>query len=129
MKTTEHTKEEGLTYYVIGAAIEVHRCLGPGLLESSYEKCLARELKLQNIGFKLQVPMPVAYKGIELDCGYKVDLIVEDSLVVELKAVERVLGIHEAQILTYMKLANIRLGLLINFNSAPLSSGVKRFSL
>ena len=109
MKTTENTerKEENITYYVIGAAIEVHRCLGPGLMESTYEKCLARELKLQNIGFKVQVPMPVEYKGIELDCGYRVDMIIEDSLVVELKAVERVLPIHQAQILTYMKIAKI----------------------
>lgn len=134
MKTTENTenterKNDPLTYFVIGSAIEVHRNLGPGLLESTYEKCLAHELRLQGISFEIQVPMPIEYKGTQLDCGYRVDLFVENSLIVELKAVERVLGIHQAQILTYMKIAKIPVGLLINFNSAPLSAGIQRFSL
>lgn len=134
MKTTENTENperdrHSLTYSVIGAAIEVHRYLGPGLLESTYEKCLARELKLQKIAFETQVLIPLEYKGIKLDCGYRVDLIIEDSIVVELKVVERPLGIHQAQILTYMKLAKIPLGLLINFNSAPLSTGIQRFAI
>ncbi len=101
---------------IIGAAIEVHRNLGPGLLESAYEECLCHELHLRGIDCKRQVPLPVLYKGLKLDCGYKIDLIVQDEVVVELKAVERVLPIHEAQLLTYLKLTGKRVGLLINFN-------------
>ena len=132
--TTENTgnTERGrdpLTSIVIGSAIEVHRHLGPGLLESIYEDCLAHELAIQGVSFKVQVPIPVIYKGIKLTCGYKADFLVQNSLLVELKAVEHIVGIHEAQILTYMKLAKVRVGLLINFNSAPLSTGVRRFSL
>ena len=114
---------------VIGCAIEVHRVLGPGLLESTYEQCLARELTLVGLGFKLQWPLPVEYKGTRLDCGYRVDVLVEDRLIVELKAVEHVLGIHQAQLLTYMKLAGIRTGLLINFNVSVLKDGLQRFVL
>lgn len=114
---------------VIGCALEVHRNLGPGLLESTYEQCLAHEFKLQEMRFKLQHPLPVEYKGIRLDCGYRIDLFVEDSLIVELKSVEKILPIHEAQLLTYMKLANIRVGLLINFNVKYLKSGIKRMVL
>ncbi|MBI4517936.1 MAG: GxxExxY protein [Deltaproteobacteria bacterium] len=114
---------------VIGCAIEVHRVLGPGLLESTYEQCLARELTLAGLGFKLQWPLPVEYKGTRLDCGYRVDVLVEDRLIVELKAVEQVLGIHHAQLLTYMKLAGIRTGLLINFNVPVLKDGLQRFVL
>ena len=114
---------------VIGCAIEVHRILGPGLLESTYEQCLARELNLAGVGFKLQWPLPVEYKGTRLDCGYRVDILVEESLIVELKAVEQVLGIHRAQLLTYMKLAGIRAGLLINFNVTVLRDGLQRFVL
>ena len=114
---------------VIGCAIEVHRALGPGLLESTYEQCLAHELGLAGIAFRLQWALPVEYKGIRLDCGYRVDVVVEDVLILELKAVEEFLGIHEAQLLTYMKLADIRTGLLINFNVPRLKDGIKRFVL
>jgi len=134
MRTTENTEntEENfdlVSYSVIGAAIEVHRHLGPGLLESTYERCLALELKLQGVSFQTQVTMPIVYKGTELDLGYRIDMLVENSLIVELKAVDRVTGIHQAQILTYMKLANIPVGLIINFNSAPLRSGIQRLAL
>jgi GxxExxY protein len=116
-----------LTAKVIGCAIEVHRALGPGLLESTYEQCLAREFGLQGIAFQLQVPLPVQYKGIQLDCGYRVDVLVDRQLILELKAVEEIKGIHEAQLLTYMKLAGIRTGLLINFNVEVLKDGIRRF--
>ncbi|RMD86029.1 MAG: GxxExxY protein [Calditrichaeota bacterium] len=112
-----------LSNKVIGCAIAVHRALGPGLLESTYEQCLARELALANISFEAQVPLPVEYKGVRLDCGYRVDLFVERKLIVELKAVEKLLPIHEAQILTYMKLAKVSVGLLINFNVELLKEG------
>ena len=118
-----------LSHRVIGCAIEVHRVLGPGFLESTYEQCLARELQLQDISFKLQHPLPVIYKGIRLDCGYRVDFLVEEDLIVELKSVEKVLAIHEAQLLSYMKLAEIKVGLLINFNVEILKNGIKRFVL
>jgi GxxExxY protein len=118
-----------LSNRVIGCAIEVHRALGPGLLESTYEQCLARELNLAGLGFKIQWPLPVVYKGVRLDCGYRVDVLVEDRLIVELKAVEHVLGIHQAQLLTYMKLAGIQTGLLINFNVTVLKDGLQRFVL
>ena len=114
---------------VIGCAIEVHRKLGPGLLESTYEQCLAYELKLNGIRFKRQHPQPVEYKDVLLDCGYRVDLSIEDKLIVELKSVEKVRGIHEAQLLTYMKLAGIKVGLLINFNVTKLKNGIQRFVL
>lgn len=100
---------------VIGYAIAVHRTLGPGLLESAYEQCLVRELVLADISFKVQTPLPVEYKGIRLHCGYRIDLLVEDQLIVELKAVERLLPIHEAQLLTYLKLAKVSIGLLDKF--------------
>jgi GxxExxY protein len=115
-----------LTQQVIGCAIEVHRNLGPGLLESTYEKCLAHELSLAGIPFATQVPMPVEYKGIVLDCGYRIDLFIDDYLVVELKAVENVLPIHQAQLITYMKLAEAPVGLLINFNVKLLKDGIRR---
>lgn len=118
-----------LSNRVIGCAIEVHRELGPGLLESTYEQCLAHELKLNDIGFRRQHPQPVEYKGIRLDCGYRIDVLVEDALIVEMKSVEEVKGIHEAQLLTYMKLAGIKTGLLINFNVTKLKDGIKRFVL
>ena len=117
-----------LSNRVIGCAIEVHRTLGPGLLESAYEQCLARELALAGISFEVQVPLPVEYKGVRLDCGYRVDLLVEKKLIVELKVVEKFLPIHIAQILTYMKLARVSVGLLINFNVKLLKEGgIKRF--
>ena len=120
-------KFEKLSNKVIGCAIEVHSCLGPGLLESTYEQCLAHELHINGIDFKKQHPLPVNYKGICLDCGYKIDLLIENELVIELKSVAKLEGIHEAQLL--MKLANIRTGLLINFNVTRLKDGIKRFVL
>jgi len=118
-----------LSHRVIGCALEVHRALGPGLLESTYEQCLAHELDLNGLRFQTQQPLPVEYKGVRLDCGYRVDLFIEDTLIVELKSVEQILGIHEAQLLTYMKLADINVGLLINFNVPKLKDGLKRFVL
>ncbi|MDH3355259.1 MAG: GxxExxY protein [Chromatiales bacterium] len=106
-----------LSKQLIGFAIDVHRELGPGLLESTYEKCLAHELKVNNIECVTQMGLPVEYKGLTLDCGYRVDLMVEGRLIVELKSVDSLQRIHEAQLLTYMKLARIKTGLLINFNS------------
>jgi len=111
---------------VIGAAIEVHRVLGPGLLESAYELALERELGLRKVPVQRQVAVPLEYKGLELGDGFRLDLLVDDALVVEVKAVERLQPIHEAQLLTYLKLANKRLGLLINFNERTLKEGVKR---
>jgi len=118
-----------LSNKVIGCTIEVHRVLGPGLLESTYEQCLARELDLAGIPFMLQHPLPVIYKDTRLDCGYRIDWLVDDRLIVELKSVEKLLGIHEAQLLTYMKMAGIRVGLLLNFNVEILKRGIKRFVL
>jgi GxxExxY protein len=111
---------------IIGAAIEVHRHLGPGLLESAYEECLCHELHLRGLAFERQVELPVSYKGLKLDCGYRIDLIVEKEVVLELKAIEKVLRIHEAQLLTYMKLSGMRVGLLINFNAPLLTQGIIR---
>ena len=118
-----------LTEVVIGACIDVHRELGPGLLENTYEQCLAHELNLRDISFKLQYGLPVVYKGVKLDCGYRIDLLVENDLIIELKSVESINEIHKAQILSYMKLSQIRTGLLINFNVTKLVNGVKRFVL
>jgi GxxExxY protein len=118
-----------LSRKVIGLAIEVHRALGPGLLESSYEKCLAHELSENGIRFASQMELPVCYKGVRVDCGYRIDLMVEDRLIVELKCVDRLTGIHEAQLLTYMKLANVKAGLLINFNTTLLKKGIRRLVL
>ena len=108
------------------AAIEVHRHLGPGLLESAYEECLCHELHLLELSFARQVDLPVEYKGLKLDCGYKIDLIVQDEVILELKAVEKLLPIHQAQLLTYLKLAHKRVGLLINFNVPLLTQGIIR---
>ena len=118
-----------LSRRVIGCALEVHRLLGPGLLESTYEQCLAYELRRAEIPFRLQAPLPVEYKEIHLDCGYRVDVLVDDRLIVELKATDGFAPIHEAQLLTYMKLAGIRTGLLINFNVKRLKDGIKRMVL
>lgn len=114
------------TESVIGAAIEVHRHLGPGLLESAYEECLCEELLLRKIPFKRQVVLPVTYKDKKLDIGYRIDLLVNDEVVVELKTVESVLPIHEAQTLTYMRLGNWQVGLILNFNVTVLKNGIKR---
>ena len=120
-------KFDELSKRVIGCAIEAHRILGPGLLESTYERCLAHELTEACIPFKLQHPLPVEYKGIRLDCGYRVDLFIDDQLIIELKSIEAIKGIHEAQLLTYMKLASVNKGLLINFNVRKLRDGLKRY--
>ena len=122
-------ERDPFTGQIIGCAIEVHRVLGPGLLESTYQQCLAHELHLHGIPFKLEHPMPVEYKGVQLDCGYRIDVLVDDRLILELKAVEEVSGIHKAQLLTYMKLSGIRTGLLINFNVQRLADGIERFKL
>ena len=122
-------KFDDLSNKIIGCAIEVHRELGPGLLESTYEQCLAYELSRAKIPFKVQVGLPVEYKEILLDCGYRIDLLADNRLIVELKSVEQLLKIHEAQILTYMKLAAVSVGLLINFNADVLRKGVRRFVL
>ena len=115
-----------LTKEIIGAAIEVHRHLGPGLLESAYLKCLARELLLKQIPFKREWPLPVNYKGVHLGCSYRLDLLVSDAVVVEIKSVEALTPIHEAQLLTYLKLGGWKVGLLINFNVVVLKSGIHR---
>jgi len=114
---------------VIGCALEVHKQLGPGLLESAYERCLSYELLCAGILHETQKELPIDYKGTKLDCGYRVDLFIDDKLIVELKAVEKLLPIHEAQILTYMKLAGVKTGLLMNFNVVRLKDGIKRFVL
>jgi len=111
---------------VIGAAIEVHRALGPGLLESAYEECLCHELSLIEISFERQKEVPVTYKGVRLDCGYRIDILVAGRLILELKACERLEPIHEAQLLTYLKLTGLTHGLLINFNTPLLKDGIKR---
>jgi GxxExxY protein len=118
-----------LSEQIIGAAIEVHKTLGPGLLESSYQQCLAHELSINNIQFKMEHPMPLKYKGINLDCGYRLDLLVEEKIIIELKSVEMLMPIHQAQLLSYMKLANISQGFLINFNVKLLKQGLKSFVL
>lgn len=122
---SEGTKDP-LTQRVIGCAIEVHRSLGPGLLESTYQQCLLRELSFTDLSFQAQVPIPIEYKGINLDCGYRADILVEGEIIVELKAVEHLLGIHEAQLITYMKLAEVPTGLLLNFNTRFLKDGIRR---
>lgn len=115
-----------LTGQIIGAAIEVHRALGPGLLESAYEECLCHELLARKIRFERQVALPIRYKGIVLECGYRLDLLVDDQVVVELKSVEKLELIHMAQLLTYLRLKGCRLGLLINFNVPLLKDGICR---
>jgi GxxExxY protein len=120
---------DALSNKVIGCAIEVHRQLGPGLLESAYEQCLKYELQQLGVSHAAQVSIPVTYKGIEMDCGFRADILVADELLVELKSVEKLQGVHDAQILTYMKLAKVKTGLLINFNVSLLKTGIKRFVL
>lgn len=118
--------EDPISNKVLLAAIEVHRTLGPGLLESAYEECLCHELKLQCLQFQRQVALPVAYKGLYLDCGYRMDLVVAGKLVLELKSVARFEPIHDAQLLTYLKLTGLKLGLLLNFNVPLMRDGIKR---
>jgi GxxExxY protein len=115
-----------VTEAVIGAAIEVHRVLGPGLLESPYHQCLCRELSLRGIAFEMEVPLPVDYKGMKLDAGYRVDLLVARAVVVEIKSVKSLEKIHEAQLLTYLRRGGWKVGLLLNFNVAVLKDGIKR---
>jgi GxxExxY protein len=115
--------DEDLTERIIGAAIEVHRTLGSGLLESAYEECLCHEFHLRGIGFQRQVPLPVPYKGINLDCAYCIDIVVDDAIILELKCVEHVLPVHEAQLLTYLKLTGKHVGLVLNFHVAALVRG------
>jgi len=119
-------KADALSREVIGVAIEVHRVLGPGLLESAYAKCLEYDLTLRKIPFQREVDLPLEYKGILLDCNYRIDLLVDDCLIVELKTVEALLPIHEAQLLTYLRLKKLWLGLLINFKTDLLKNGIKR---
>ncbi len=121
--------KDALTSQVIGLAIEVHRGLGPGLLESAYEECLSHELREHGVPYKRQVPLQVVYKSVKLDCGYRMDLVVDERLVVELKTVERLLPVHEAQLLTYLKLSGLRTGLLLNFNTPVLKDGIRRMVL
>lgn len=121
--------DKELTGAVIGAAIEVHKALGPGLLESAYEECLCHELRLRGKAFHRQVSLPVEYKGIKLDCGYRMDLIVDNSIVVELKSVDKIMPVHEAQLLTYLRLSGLRIGLLINFKVPVLKDGIVRMIL
>ena len=120
---------DNLTGRILACAIEVHKHLGPGLLESAYQQCLAHELRLAGLRFTLEQAMPVKYKDLNLDCGYRLDLVVEQEVIVELKSVSKVLPIHEAQLLTYMKLAKMKTGLLINFNERLLKNGIKRLVL
>src|SRR5205823_18872 len=116
--------EEQLTEQIIGAAIEVHRELGPGLLESAYEQCFCHELHLRGVAFQCQVDLPVKYKGLGLECGYRIAVLVEDTVVVELKCIEQISPIHHAQLLTYLRLSGKKVGLLINFNESVLKNGI-----
>jgi len=121
--------EDELSNTIIGAAIEVHRHLGPGLLETAYHQCLTCELSLRKIAFETEKSVPVEYKGVRLDCGYRLDFLVENKVVLELKAVDRLLPIHDAQMLTYLKLTGCKLGLILNFNVPVLKDGIKRVAL
>ena len=115
-----------LTEKIIGCGIEVHKAIGPGLLESAYEECLCYELAHNGLKFRRQVPLPVVYKGVNLDCGYKLDIIVENLVILEIKAVDRLIAIHEAQLLSYLRMLNMKIGLLLNFHSSVLKDGIKR---
>ncbi len=120
---------ESLTENIIGAAIEVHKYLGPGLLESAYEECLCHELNLRGLKFERQKPIPLEYKGIKLDCGYRLDIVVEEKVVLEIKTVDAITPVHEAQLLTYLRLANLKVGLILNFNVPVLKDGIRRMIL
>ena len=121
--------EKSLTQEIIGAAIEVHRYLGPGLLESIYEKCLCLELELRCLSFERQKPLPLQYKGIKLDCGYRIDIVVENKVILELKCVDAIDPIHEAQLLTYLRLSGLKVGLILNCYVAAMKDGTKRLVL
>jgi GxxExxY protein len=116
-----------ITEKIIGCSIEVHKSLGPGLLESAYEECLSYELIKSGLKIERQKPVPIFYKEVQLDCGYKIDILVEDSVIIELKASEGITPVHEAQVLTYLKFSNKKIGLLINFNVLILKNGLRRF--
>jgi len=122
-------KFDELSNKIIGCAIEVHKQLGPGLLENTYKQCLGYELSQLGINFQIETELPVIYKNVKINCGYRIDILVENQIIIELKAVESLQPVHEAQILTYMKLSNISIGLLINFNQKYLKNGLKRFVL
>ncbi len=115
-----------LSHTIIGLAMRVHRRLGPGLLESVYEKCLCHELTRDGTPFRRQVPLPVIYDGVEIECGYIADVVVDEQVILELKSVEHILPVHEAQLLTYLRLSGCPIGLLINFNTVSLTDGIKR---
>ncbi len=119
-------RADQLSKEIIGAAIEVHRAIGPGLLESVYEACLGHELSLRGIAYARQVSLPIVYKGVHLDCGYRIDLLVDDLVIVEIKAIAKIESIHEAQLLTYLRLKGLWLGLLINFNVPVIKQGIRR---
>lgn len=121
--------KDPITHEIIGAAIEVHRLLGPGMLESVYQECLCYELIQRELPFRREPPLPVVYKGIRLALGFRPDLVVADSVIVELKCVEKLLPVHDAQILTYLRLTGMRTGLLMNFQSQPLINGIRRLVL
>jgi GxxExxY protein len=123
------TGDADLTERVIGLAIDVHRHLGPGLLESAYEECLCFELVQAGIDHRRQVPLPVVYKQVRLDCGYRMDIVAAHQLVIEIKSIDRVVPVHEAQLLTYLRLSGLKIGLLLNFNSVLLKDGLRRFVL
>lgn len=130
LESTEPTEgENSLTRQIIGAAIDVHRILGPGLLESAYEACLAHELRLRKLKVETQKGMPLFYKDVMLDCGYRVDLIIDNQVIVEIKSVAGIAPIHEAQLMSYLKLSDCRYGLLINFNVKLLREGIRRFKI
>jgi GxxExxY protein len=124
---TERERLNGITEAIIGGAIQVHRVLGPGLLESAYEACLAFELKKRGLGIEQQKPLPLVYDQVKLDCGYRMDLVVEGAVVVEVKSVDAVAPIHEAQVISYLKLSGCKVALLINFNVLQLKDGIRRF--
>lgn len=124
---TERERLNHITEAIIGAAIEVHRALGPGLLESAYEACLAYEVNRRGLAVEQQKPLPLVYEGVKLECGYRIDLLVEESAIVEVKSLDRLAPIHEAQILSYLKLSGCKVGLLINFNVTLLKDGIRRF--
>ena len=134
---TDHENREGregktfdtLSHKVIGCAIEVHKSLGPGLLESTYQKCLSHELSINQIEHVCEAPLAIEYKGLELDCGYRVDILFPGQLILELKSVKELDPIHEAQLLTYLKLSQIPIGILLNFNVTQLKSGHRRLSV
>lgn len=128
METPDQQQINKLTEKIIGCAIEVHRGLGPGLLESAYEECLCFELSEAKISFERQVPLPVIYKGVRLDCGYRMDVVVEGSVVIEIKAVTKIIKVHEAQLLSYLKLYNKKLGLIFNFHEPILKEGLRRIA-